>query len=164
MSRGRRVVRWGAAVLAAVLPAACYTYQPVGESPSPGTSVRVRLTARGALEMSDDTEEARRSYQGDLVSVGGDAVTISMLQSRSQAEFQARRTLRNNLTIPRSYVESLEERTLSTARTSAIVLGAAGAAVGLVLALSGGGDGGDPGDGTDPGPVLTRIPIPLIPR
>lgn len=162
--RTRASVRWMAAVLLAVFPASCYSYQPVAEAPSPGSSVRVRLTAPGALELSEATDEARRTYEGQLVRAGEDTVTISMLQSRSQSEFEARRTLRNSMSIPRSYVQALERRTLSTAKTTLVIGGAAGVMVALVLGLSGGGEGSDPGNGGDGGPVLTRIPIPFIPR
>lgn len=163
---GRRLelVRWTAAILLAFFPASCYSYQALPETPSPGSSVRVRLTARGALEMSDVTDEARRTYEGDLVGAGRDTVTISMLQSRAQAEFDTRRTLRNHLAIPRTYVEALEQRTLSTAKTSLVIAGGAGLIAAIVVGLTSGGDGGSPDDGGQNGPVLTRIPLGFVPR
>lgn len=162
--RRTALFRGTAAVLLAAFPASCYSYQPVAEAPAPGAQVRVRLTAPGALELSEVTDQARRAYEGQLVGAEEDTVRISLLRSRPQSEFDGRRTLRSTLSVPRTYVSALETRTLSTTKTSLVVLAGAGAVVGLIASLTGGGSGSSTSGGGDDGTVTSLIPIGLVPR
>lgn len=148
-------------LLAGLLTAGCHVYQPAGEAPEPGQSVRVRLTAPGALEMSQVSDEAVRQYDGRLLESGPDTLILSVVRSRNVSEFQRSRTLRNEFPIPRTFVEQIEVRRLSAWRTTAVTAATVGLAGFLVYrAAGGGGSEGDPGDGND-GPQTIRIPLPF---
>lgn len=148
-----------ALLLIAVLTAGCHVYEPVSEPPAPGTEVRVRLTAPGALEMSRESDEPRRHYEGQLVENDPDTLILSVVQARNVSEFQRSRTLRNNFLIPRDYVQRLEVRALSGWRTAGVVAAGAGVAAFLInRAVEGGGSSGNGPDG-GPGPVNIRIPL-----
>ncbi len=147
----------------AALTAACHTYRPVTTPPEAGSDVRIRLTAPGAIELSRESDDAVRTYQGQLVGTGPDTLTLSVVQARSASQFQPTRTLRNEFPIPRSFVEGIEVRELSAWRTTLVSAAAAGVVGFLIYRAAGGGGGSDPGDGENGTIQTIRVPARLPP-
>lgn len=154
----RAVIRAGVILLLTLLAPGCHVYHPVESgSPSPGSDVRVRLTAPGAIEISGATDEATRVYEGRLLDAERDTLRLSVVQARYGRDFERARTFRSELAIPRNFVEGVEVREISVWRT-ALVSAAAAGVVGVLLHRAGGGGGGvDPPENGN-GTTTSRIP------
>lgn len=147
----RRLILW------AVFPlAACYSYVPVDPAAiSPGMQVRARLSAPGALRVSEATGEVRRRLEGEVVALQADTLVVAIPVRSSGGSYVAQAGLPpplDTLQVARVDVAVLEEKRFSAGKT-ALAAGAAGAASAFVVIrlfdLAGGGGGGPDGGNPD---------------
>lgn len=154
-----RVTVWAALSLAA-----CYSYVPLDpQAMSPGMHVRARLSAPGALRLSEANGEVRQRLEGQLVSLQADTLVIVVPERSPGGSYVAQAALPprlDTLQVARAEVAVLEEKRFSAGKT-ALVVGAAGAASAFVVIrlfdLAGGGGGGSGGESPD-----AHLAIPLI--
>lgn len=155
----RRLILW-----AAFLLAACYSYVPVDPAAiGPGMQVRARLSAPGALRLSEATGEVRRGLEGEVVALQADTLVVAIPVRSPGGSYVAQAGLPprlDTLQVARVDVAALEEKRFSAGKT-ALAAGAAGAASAFVVIrlfdLAGGGGGGPDGGSPD-----AYLAIPLV--
>jgi hypothetical protein len=143
---------------ALALTAGCYKYVPssVGEV-SPGTPVRVRLTAVEAGRLVDQRLTDARLLTGTLVEGDGENLLVDTSIGHNDAE-RGMRSVVQRLAVPTHEVLEIEQRQLDKGRTG-LVVGAGTVALGVVIALQSRGGSGrsdTPGGGTQ---EARRVPI-----
>ncbi|MDX1746417.1 MAG: hypothetical protein R3324_10810 [Halobacteriales archaeon] len=158
MSRCRQVCRVAALSLGVALLVGCHTYRPV-ESPSPGSTVRVRVPVTSALNNPNRAPDMA-TVEGLVVSAR-DTVVLAM---ETRREFGAYREIVqfDTVRLGPSQVRSIEVREFSTKRSALLGVAIAGTATLAALAAFGFG-GGDEGDSPgDDGPVASIIATPSL--
>ena len=150
---------WAALCLAvfACGVAGCYRYVPMDAPPPVGTDVRIAVSDEQALRLSDQTGQVAKTYDGRLVGVVDDSVSLSVVTLRMASEFASSTTFRQTLTVSRDDLEGLSARELSAWRTGVVgVLAAALAYVVVDRIQEVGGNTGDDGDdGTPTGSLIS---------
>ncbi len=137
----------------------CYTYLPAPPSGvSPGTPVRIRLTADQAEAFVPQRLTADRDLDGTLLERTDGSLLVETPVGRNDAE-RGMSSLMQKLTVPEGGIVEIEQRTLNKGRTGLVMAGAAVVA-GVVLTLrSQGGRGGPdqpPGGGNQ---EARRVPV-----
>lgn len=133
-----------------LLLAGCFGYVPVtGDDPTPGSSVRLRLSNPAAVELSDRVGHVVRSVEGPLVGATADslAVDVGWRALYAGTVFEGRR---DTLSFHRTEVLEMDERKLSRTRTGLLGAGFIAAAILVIRSLSGGGSVGSSGNGGNP--------------
>jgi hypothetical protein len=138
-------------VVGTLLASGCHVYTPATlETIHPGEGVRVRLSAEAtdrleAVRFTDD-----RLMVGTLVQESPAALLFETAVSRNPDPTRGGRLLTQRIDLTPGDILEVERRSVSRARTGALIAGV-GAGIGVVVAgiLQGGGrgDGGEP-----PGP------------
>jgi hypothetical protein len=145
-------VPWtGLALLLVALATGCYAYVPmVGEDPSPGEDLRVRLATPAAVELSDRVGRPIRAVEGPLVQLTPDSLTVDVGWGAIYAGtvFEGRR---DTLQFHRSQVLEVDRREFSRTRSGILAAGLIAVAILAFRSISGGGEARDPGNG-DPTP------------
>lgn len=138
--------------------AGCYRYVPMDAPPPVGTDVRVALSDEQALRLSDQTGQVAKSYDGRLMGVGDDSVSLSVVTLRMASEFASSATFRQTLTVSRDELEGLSARELSAWRTGVVGVLAAALAYVVVDRVQqevGGNTDDDGDDGTPTGSLIS---------
>ena len=152
------------AIVCAVSCTACYSYAPI-QTPQPGMEVRARLTGEAAARHSEGYDDPIVQYDGTVIDVSGEALSIDVLVARSSSAFQDV-VIRDTVQLRRTEIQSMLQRKISTARTALFAIGAVAGAAVVVMGIDqvvGGTD--DPPDGGDPTfrdrpiPARARVPI-----
>lgn len=155
LEHSRRRTALCLAVLACAA-AGCYRYAPTDTPPPVGTDVRVALSDEQALRLSDRTGQVAKTYDGRLMGVGDDSVSLSVVTFRMASEFTSSPTFRQTLTVSRDELEHLSVRELSAWRTGVVGVLAAALAYVLVdrVVETGGNTVDDGDDGTPTGSLV----------
>ncbi len=152
--RGKSILLVGA--LAATT--GCYSYIPSSvEDVSPGTPVRIRLTAVEAGRLVDQRLTNARLLTGTLVQGDGEQLLVDTSVGHNDAE-RGMRSVVQRVAVPAHEVLEMERRQLDKGRTG-LVVGAGTVALGVVIALQSRGGSGStdtPGGGTQ---ESRRVPI-----
>jgi hypothetical protein len=135
----------------------CYGLKQV-DVPRPGAEIRARLNVEAAVRRSIAAEEPRRTYDGRIVEVSGEALVLDVLIARAQSAFQDV-VIRDTMRFSMSEIETVYERQISPARTA---LFSVGLAVGAVMVVRGVTAivGGNTDDGSGDGGTRTAV-VPL---
>lgn len=147
MTTVRSVLRPVAAALGVAFLSGCYSYVPV-ERPAPGTTVRVHVPVRSAVQASNAPAETI-DVEGVVVS-DGDSLVIA---TKNRREFGAFREVIevDTLRVARSGISLLEQQVFSKSKTygmtALVTVGTAGVVWALVQAAGGRGGEGAPGNG-----------------
>jgi hypothetical protein len=147
---------WILCAVALAAPA-CYTYAPA-PAPTRGTDVRVQLETEAAVRRSEGLEEPIVRYDGVVVDVTPDLLSLDVLIARSSSAFRDIE-IRDTVRLRTDEVRSVLERRLSPVRTGLFVLGAGAAGFAVVSGISAvvGGTGDD--DGGNGNPTTFRLPL-----
>ncbi|HSG07449.1 MAG TPA: hypothetical protein VLA36_03760 [Longimicrobiales bacterium] len=154
----RSAVRPIVATLGLAVLTGCYNYIPV-ERPSPGTTVRVHVPLRSAVQASNAPTETL-SVEGVVVS-DGDSLIVA---TKNRREFGAFREVVevDTLRVARSGISFIEQQVFSKRKTYGMAALATAGAAGLVAALvnaAGGQRGDGPPGNTGPGAQIRVRPI-----
>ena len=154
----RRITRLNAPLAAALLLSGCFTYVPTQLSTVPaGEDVRVHLTRRAVVELSELSPQIQEALTGTLVGTNGDRVTLRVPVAARQEGF-FRSPILQDIPVPTSEILSVERREFSSARTGLFVAGGAGVAAIIIGMIISGSDSPD----ADPGPGEEEIRIPFF--
>lgn len=155
MTRLGGIARWAVCLAVVCGTAGCYGYAALDVPPPVGTVVRVAVSDQEALRLSDQTGQIAKTYDGRLMGVSNDSVSLSVVTLRVASEFTGSETFRQTLTISRDQLDELSGRELSKWRTGVVALLTAAAAYVVVdrIQQEVGGNTGDD-DGGDPPGVL----------
>lgn len=126
---------------ATLLSTACHTYTPVtGQGIEPGGVVRVRLTDRGAVDVTSSVGPYARAIEGRVSSVTDSTVVLSVIEL-TRANGQEETWRGESVAVPRSGVAEMATPKVSRSRSWLLAGGllAGAAALGAVI---GGTDGG----------------------
>jgi hypothetical protein len=134
----------------------CYRYTPV-ESPQPGMDVRAQLETEAAVRRSQGMDDPTTRYDGVIVDVTAEQLTLDVLIARSSSVFQDVE-IRDTIQLRTSEIRSIMQRTLSPGRTALLVAGMGAAAVLVVMGIDA-ISGGTTDDGGEPPPGNLRVPI-----
>lgn len=157
MIRDSRLLRGVTTILALVVSAGCYSYAPI-ERPAPGTTVRIQVPLRSAVQNPNQAPESI-SLEGVVLATPGDSLVLTTQTRRELGQFRIL-TETDTLRVARSGLLAVEEQIYSRPKTYALTALVTGGAVGLlVLALdAAGGQAGDGGGGGPPTNTALRIP------
>ena len=128
---------------------ACYTYRPVTASVAPtGVRVKASLSDAGRVSVAPFVGAGVTFVEGEVLDSDATSVTIALASVKRQGE-QATGWSGERLTLQRSDIAMMGERSLSRSRTSWAVAGLSAAAAIAVMAAQGtlrgiGGGGGGP--------------------
>ena len=144
-------------LLCGLIATGCYTYTPV-ERPEAGMEVRARLTGDAAARASQGLDEPILRYDGKIVAATADSISIDVLIARASSGLQDI-TIRDTVSLRRTDLQAVLERKISPSRSALFAVGAAAAAVGVVLGIDQvvGGTGGE--DDPNPPPTSLRDPF-----
>jgi hypothetical protein len=150
-ARGASPVLWtGLAFFLLVLLPGCYSYAPIlGEPPSPGEEVRLRLSGATAAELSERVGRPIRSVEGTVVRVERDSLAVDVGWGAIYAGtvFEGRR---DTLTFHEDQILEADRKEFSRLRTGALGVGAALVVIAVIRSLSAGGDVPPPDNGGPP--------------
>lgn len=144
----------GLGLAALTVLAGCYGYVPRSSATSirAGRVVRIELTDSGVVALTSQVGPGVYRLEGKLTSATDSAVTIAASTLTSRRTNVEQFWNGEPITIPRSAIELLQERSLSKSRTAGFVALALGAVIGTVVAFdasgygsAGGGRGGGKG-------------------
>ena len=143
-------------VLSAFVAPACYKYTPV-QSPERGMEVRAQLETEAAVRRSQGLDDAILRYDGVIVDMTPETLSLDVLIARSTTSFQDV-TIRDTITLQTAEIRSIARRTLSPTRSALMAVGAGLAAVGIVMSIDAitGGTGED-GDGRGEPAMRMRV-------
>jgi len=133
--------------------AACYTYVPVvGETPSPGEQLRVRLSQEQTIRLSEMTGQTIRTLDGRLFRAEPDSLILDVGWGAIYAGtmFEGRR---DTLAFHVQDLVEVDRRELSRGRTALVSAGLVAAMVMIVTSIRGGADTGGPGNGNGTPPI-----------
>lgn len=138
--------------------ASCYSYAETSlESVTPGSEVRVRVTAETASRLRDALAQDQRSVEGRVKAHQGGALLLDVVASTRQVGFRFEQ-FRQTIRLEPADATLVESKTFSRRRT-ALALTTVGIVTGAIAweALSGnaGGDTRPPDGG---GPADSRVP------
>lgn len=146
----RREIRLICCAPAMVLLSGCYEYAlPRGTAtPAPGREVRVALTDMGTATLAPAVGPGVTSLDGRLVSADDSALTVAV-ESTVKRNGLEDLWKGENVSVPRTQVASLQERSFSRSKTAVV----AGIAVGLgaIFYAAFGGNLGGGGNGNGNG-------------
>jgi len=134
--------------MAVTLVAACTVYvpHPVDEPLPPGTNIRARLNAGGAVRVSAARGRTIDEVEGEILALGPDSLQIALLNA---SEYERPWEGLDSLRLAISEIGWLEEKKIDPTRTAVLVAGV-GTATGVVIAAlfraanrSKGEEGGD---------------------
>ncbi len=166
MKRTIRRLRAAVPAAAAIYAAGgCYTFAAVQGAPPVGADVRATVNDEQALRLGRQTGDLSQTVEGRVVSVTDDSLVVSVVTFRAQSAISGSRQLRQSLTIPRSGLEQLAIREVSTWRSGALgVLAATGVAMVINQVAAGGSNDADSDDGLPTGALVPifRLTIPSI--
>lgn len=140
----RRVPALVALVCSSLL-AGCYSYRAAPPSALPaGAEVRLRITAEGAVALTDAAGVRLRSLGGRVQGVLADSAIIVLPADVTTVDGDELPWRRGALTVPVRYIEGTEKRTINRRRTAgfAAVVGAVFSGVVYYALKSIGGGGG----------------------
>jgi hypothetical protein len=157
----RKLTRRAAVLAAAAFLSGCYSYAPAQLTAVPaGEDVRITLTRRGQLELSERSSSIDEVVQGTFLGQTGDEVLISVpLATRQEGFFRS--DITQELPIPAREIVAIDLRRFDAGKTALFVGGIAGGSalvVGLIIAAS--ADPVGPGDG---GIEEIRVPLFNVP-
>lgn len=137
----------------------CYSYLPTPvRDVSPGTPVRMRLTAEQAEALVAQRLTDERLLSGTIVESTGDGFLVETPVGHNDAT-RGMRALLQRVVVPSDGVLEIEQRTLNKGRTG-IAMAAGTMVLGVVIAIqSRGGEGGN--ETPDPGTQEARR-VPLL--
>jgi hypothetical protein len=132
-------------VLPLLLSTACYRYVPV-QTVQPGMDVRAQLTSAAAVRRSEGHDEPIMRYEGIIVGVASDTVTLDVLVARASGALQDV-VIRDTLSIPTAEIQTILRRKLSVTKSALFTLAAGASAVAIVVGIDQvvGGTGEPPG-------------------
>jgi hypothetical protein len=134
-----------------VIAAGCYGYYPLaGNTPRPGTEVRVQLTDSGSVALRDYLGEGVTAAVGSYRDRTAAGIQLSVKWTETSAGAQ-REWAGETVTIPSVLVATTRQRRLSPMRTTLLSVALVAAAVGVQQGLAGAG-GGRSGTRPPPGP------------
>ncbi len=115
--------------------AGCFDYRDMATSDVPaGRDVRITLTSEGREKLANRIGTSVRSVTGRVRGVDSSAVTVALsrttLTDGTDAPWAG-----EQVTIPTSYIESTEQRTLSAPKTVGALLIIAGVSAAAALAI-----------------------------
>jgi hypothetical protein len=142
--------------IAAFYAAGCYRYTPV-ETPRPGMDVRAQLETEAAVRRSQGMDDPTTRYDGVIVAVTPEQLTLDVLIARSSSVFQDVE-IRDTVRLQTTEIRSIMQRTLSPGRTALLAAGMGAAAVLVVMGIDA-ISGGTTDDGGEPPPGNLRVPI-----
>lgn len=148
------IVCWAAGIAVVCGAAGCYGYAALDAPPPVGTDVRVTVSDQEALRLSDRTGQIAKTYEGRLMGVSSDSVSLSVVTLRVASEFTGSETFRQTLTVSRGELDELSGRELSMWRTGVVGLLAGVAAYVIVDRIQEVGGNTDDGGGDLPPGVL----------
>jgi hypothetical protein len=136
----------------------CYTYLPSAVNEvSPGTPVRIRLTAVEAGRLVEQRLTDSRVLTGTLVEGDAENLLVDTSVGHNDVE-RGMRSVVQRVSVPAHEILEIEQRQLDRGRTG-LVVGAGTVALGVVIALRSRGGGGGP-DGPGGGAQESvRVPI-----
>lgn len=137
---------------------ACYKYTPV-QSPERGMEVRAHLATEAAVRRSQGLDDAILRYDGVVVDITPETLSLDVLIARSTTAFQDV-TIRDTITLQNAEIRSIGRRTLSPTRSVLMALGTGLAAVGIVMSID--AITGGTGDDDDGRPPTTAMRIPMF--
>ena len=158
----RRLARSAAFLVGTYFLAGCHSYHQV-ETPTPGTTVRVRVPVRSAVADRNVPVGTSASIEGEVVS-SGDTVVLAV---RRRTEYGAFREIirHDTISLVPEEVIAFEQREFSRDRSVVLGVGLALAATGLAataFGIGGGQQGDVPGDGTATPGGISLIPLALL--
>lgn len=137
----------GLALVLVALLSGCYHYVPVvGEDPSPGQEVRLRLDSPTSAQFSDRMGRTVRSVEGPLVGLTPDSLVVDVGWGAFYAGtvFEGRR---DTLRFERSQLLEVDRKEFSRTRTGVLAAGFAVVVVAAIRAITTGGQGDGGGNG-----------------
>ena len=148
----RRNFRAAVCTLLAVTTTACYVNRPLTTAlPSPGQRVYVRLTDQGSIDLARDSGPQMIAIEGTVANAadGEIALRVTRTEQRNGVDVS---WAQEPVTVPRSAIASIQERTLDKRKSWLFAAGLGGLAIAVAIligtgALSGVGgedDGGGP--------------------
>ncbi len=159
---GFRFARPTVLVLLGAVLGGCYSFTEIDGPPTPGVDVRAELTNEGAIRQSVNTGNVAMTYDGRLLGLTEEGLSLSVVTLRVQNAGQRLRTMRATLLIPTEDIERIRVRRLDKIKTTLVAL--AGAFVVWTGVNSLVDVGGDSPDGEGPPPdagfrPTIRIPV-----
>lgn len=138
-------------ILLLAVSASCYTYVPIDASHlQAGESVRMRVTAGTAEQIEPLLGRAdARLLAGTVISTGADTLIVEVPTTTRLSGSGTFQTLNQRVSIPRTGLIEVENRSLNRTRTW-IITGATAVIVGAIVlraTVEGPGTGGEPGGG-----------------
>lgn len=107
-----------------VICSGCYTYTPVQpDAVAIGADVRARITAAEAERLREVLPSERRMLEGKVLAGDGSMLMLEVPLARREMA-RGLELLHQRLSIPRSELIEIEQRSLDRARTGAAALGA----------------------------------------
>jgi hypothetical protein len=119
--------------------------------------VRAQLETEAAVRRSEGLNEPIVSYDGVVVDVTPDAFALDVLVARSTSAFQDIE-IRDTVRLRTNEVRTIQQRTISPARTALFTVGAVAAAFAVVSTIDA-IVGGTDSDGEEPPPQALRVPV-----
>jgi hypothetical protein len=113
--------------------AGCYRYVPF-EHPGPSTPVSAALTDRGSVELSEAIGPSAVRIDGRLISITDTTLSLAVSKVRFR-NGNANVWSGEAVTVPRTYIATLQERQFSGGRTTVLSTVVLGAVVALVTAI-----------------------------
>jgi hypothetical protein len=145
-----RSVRAAICALLAFTTTACYVNRPLTTSlPSPGQRVFVRLTDQGSIDLARYIGPGMVAVDGTVESAADGEIALRVLRTEQRNGVDVS-WAQEPVTVPRSAIASIEERSLDKRRSWMVagLLGGLVVAVGILIGtgvLSGGAGEDDPG-------------------
>lgn len=138
-------------VAGALLMTACHSYAPVtSQAVPPGADAQVRLTDRGAADLSQFVGPYAREVRGRVASVDDSTIVLAVTElTRASGVDEIWRG--ETVSVPRSGVAEFALSRLSPSRTATFVASVVAIGVAVGLALGGGGSVGNKGPGPGDG-------------
>lgn len=141
---------------ATFMVAGCYHYTPV-QTAERGMDVRAQLETEAAIRRSQGMNDPIMRYDGVVVDVTPDAVSLDVLIARSTSAFQDVE-IRDTIQLRTTEIQAIMQRSISPWRTALFTIGTGVAAFAVVKSIDAVVGGTDDDDGNGPPPTLV-VPV-----